>query len=121
MLCTHNRLRWSGASASISMFRCTMKVRHCDDSSLMLSAMISCRAETRKKIVRLLMIYDDELRNPTGSRGTALRRIANYDYADRLAENNTEAAIAHLVPQVCSSSSCKGVPDVLTECLKDSS
>ena len=55
----------------------------------------------RQKVHRLLMIYDDELRNPSNViSATRVRKIEDHDYDAKLAGADCDADIAHLVPQV---------------------
>jgi len=61
---------------------------------------IFCRANTRTKLHRLLMIYDDELRNPSGASSQRFRSIEEYDYDAKLARADCNADLAHLAPQV---------------------
>ncbi len=46
------------------------------------------------------MIYDDELRNPSGASSQRFRSIEEYDYDAKLARADCNADLAHLAPQV---------------------
>lgn len=64
-----------------------------------LSLKLLCRNTIRPKLLQLLWIYDDELRNPTGQ-NRALRKIEEYDYDNMLGDEGRFAHLSHLVPQV---------------------
>lgn len=59
-----------------------------------------CRANIRQKIFQLLMIYDDELRNPRDFAQKSWQRIEDWDYDKILLDDKSKAVLAHLVPQV---------------------
>lgn len=59
-----------------------------------------CREGSLPKLHRLLMMYDDQLRNPRGSTGD-WEPISSYDYDLELAKACETLDMSHLVPRVC--------------------
>ena len=70
---------------------------------------LSCRTpHAQSKLYQMLMLYDDELRNPVNASSGHWERIERFDYDKQLAEANLDTAdtncviqLGHLVPQVC--------------------
>lgn len=72
-------------------------------------SLLTCRTpHAQSKLYQMLMLYDDELRNPVNAASGRLERIERFDYDKQLEEANLDTAdtncaiqLGHLVPQVC--------------------